>query len=357
MKPSSKSLIPVLCAAALVLPAFSEVAEAPAKPAPAEAKPAAGIPMAPDMARSAKAFLALLKPEQLQKATYPMDADERLNWHFIPKPRNGIPFKDLDEAQKKAALELLHAALSDKGMAKAETIMSLEAVLAGIENNPKLRDAGLYCVTVFGTPGDSKGWAWRFEGHHISVNMTLGGGKVAITPTFMGSNPGEVRVEGPKKGTRALAGEEDKARQLAAALAEAGKPVVFDPKPPSEILTAAEREVKHLEAVGVQASDMTEAQELVLQQLLGEYIDRYRPEIAAAEWKEIRDAGLEKVRFGWAGGLKPGEAFYYRIQGPTFLIETANIQNNANHMHTTWRDFKGDFGRDLLAEHYKGHEE
>ncbi|BCU77052.1 DUF3500 domain-containing protein [Luteolibacter sp. LG18] len=348
----SKTLLPVLCVAALAVSAHAEPAAAPAKPAET-----AQASAEPGMEKAAKAFLALLNPEQTKKATYPMESDERLNWHFIPKPRNGIPFKDLDEAQKKAALELLHSALSDKGMAKAETIMSLEAVLAGIENDPVKRDAGLYCVTIFGTPGDKKGWAWRFEGHHVSINMSLADGKAAITPTFMGSNPGEVRVEGPKKGTRALAGEEDKGRQLAAALAEAGKPVVFNDKAPAEILTAAEREVKQLDPVGVLASDMTEAQELVLQQLLGEYIDRYRPEIAAAEWKEIRDAGLDKVRFGWAGGLKPGEAFYYRIQGPTFLIETANVQNNANHMHTTWRDFKGDFGRDLLAEHYKSHAE
>jgi len=348
MKPSARFLfLPLLGLAAISPVVIAEVTES-------------GITepvfKKPEMEKKAAAFLDSLTPELKKKAIYPMDSPERVNWHYIPKERNGVELKELDDAQKKAAMDLLHSGLSEKGTMKAEAIMALEAVLAGIEKNPILRDAGHYHVTVFGTPGDAKGWAWRFEGHHISINMTFGEGKFAVTPTFLGSNPAEVRVEGPHKGDRALAPEEDKGRLLGVALSEAGKPVLFSDKAPNEIITANNRAVKQLEAVGVPASDMTEAQQQILKQLIGEYVDRYRQDLAETEWKRIRDAGLDKIRFGWAGSLKPNEAFYYRIQGPTFLIEAANSQNNANHMHTVWRDFDGDFGRDFLGEHYKDHE-
>jgi hypothetical protein len=305
--------------------------------------------------RKAADFLKSLSPELREKATATFDSKERENWHFVPKSREGVPLKDLDERQKKAALDLLKSALSDQGSQKVETIMALEAVLAGIENNPKVRDAGLYTVMVFGTPGDPKGWGWRFEGHHISINMTMVDGKTAVTPTFLGANPAEVK-EGPLKGTRALEAEEDCARMLASLLLESGKSVIFSEKPPAEILTGAERKVKQMEPVGVLQSDMTDGQKVFLRNLIGNYVDRYKENIASEVWKKIEAAGLENIRFGWAGGLKRGEAFYYRIQGPTFLIEAANSQNNANHMHTVWRDFDGDFGRDHLGEHYKGHD-
>lgn len=310
----------------------------------------------PEMAAKADAFLASLQPEQKEKAVFPFASEERVSWGFVPKARNGIPFKDLDESQRKLAMELLASGLSEKGRMKAEAIIALESILAAMEKNPTFRDPGKYCVSIFGTPNDPKGWGWRFEGHHLSLNFAIIPDHVAVTPTFMGSNPAEVRVEGPDKGKRALAAEEDLARTLANGLAEADKPVIFSEKAPAEILTSDKRKVEQLEAVGVLASDMTEAQKAGLEKLIGEYVDRYRKDVAESCWKKIKDAGMGQIRFGWAGGLKPKEAFYYRIQGPTFLIEVANTQNNANHMHTVWRDFDGDFGRDFLGEHYQGHE-
>lgn len=309
----------------------------------------------PYMVQKASAFLETLTPDLREKATTAFDSKERENWHFVPKAREGVALKDLNEPQKKAALELLNSPLSDQGSTKVETIMALEAVLAGIENNPRIRDAGLYTVMIFGTPGDQKGWGWRFEGHHISINMTMVDGKTAVTPTFLGANPAEVK-DGPLKGTRALQAEEDRARMLAGLLLESGKPVIFSDKPPTGILTGAERKVKQMEPVGVVQADMTDSQKVFLRNLIGNYVDRYKESIASEVWKKIEAAGVENIRFGWAGGIKRGEAFYYRIQGPTFLIEAANSQNNANHMHTVWRDFDGDFGRDFLGEHYKGHD-
>lgn len=307
------------------------------------------------MADAAKAFLTSLPPTLREKAAFPFDSPERENWHYVPKTRKGVPLKELDEAQKKAAMALLTSGLSEKGRLKADAIMALESVLAAMENNPRLRDPGLYCFTVFGEPGDAKGWGWRVEGHHLSVNLTIAGGSFAATPSFFGASPAELR-EGPKKGSRALAEEEDLARALAVTLAEAGKPVVFSPKPPGEILTAADRQAKQLEAVGPAAADLTPAQKDALMKLVGVYANRYRKEVAEATLAKIRSAGIDAIHFGWAGGLKPGEAYYYRIQGPTFLIEAANTQNQANHLHTVWRDFNGDFGRDFLGEHYRGHE-
>ncbi len=316
---------------------------------------ASELPPAAMTAAAAEKFLATLDPAQKTKAALPFTADERENFHFTPHERAGLPLKEMTDAQREAAMTLLDSALSEKGKLKVTQIMTLEGVLAEIEKNPAYRDAGKYYVTIFGTPGDAKGWAWRFEGHHLSVNITLVEGKgISVTPSFLGSNPAEVR-EGKHKGLRVLAAEEDLARTLVSTLLAAGKSeVVFSEKPPGEILTAEKRTVTALDPVGTLAADMTEAQRTALITLIAEYTGRYRSEIAAADMEKIKTAGIDKIRFGWAGGTKPGEAYYYRIQGPTFLMEAANVQNSANHVHAAWRDFTGDFGRDLLREHYSG---
>jgi hypothetical protein len=179
---------------------------------------------------------------------------------------------------------------------------------------------------------------------------------VAVTPSFFAANPAEVR-EGQHKGLRVLAAEEDLAMALANVLIDGGKKeVVFSDKAPGEILTAENRKATALEPVGVPAADMTDGQKKALRELISEYVTRHRKDLADADWAKIDKAGFDKIRFGWAGGTKRGEAWYYRVQGPTFLMEAANTQNNANHIHATWRSFEGDFGRDLLGEHYHQHE-
>lgn len=305
-------------------------------------------------ATAADDFLATLDPAQKTKAQLPFDGDERENFHFTPRDRAGLPLKEMTDAQRAAAMKLLDSALSEKGQLKVSQIMTLEGILAEMEKDPVKRDPGKYGVIVFGTPGDSKGWGWRFEGHHLSFSITLVGGKTSVTPTFLGSNPGEVR-EGKHKGLRVLAAEEDLARTLVTTLLAAEKPaVIFSEKPPTEIISGENRTVTALESVGVLASEMTETQRSALLTLIAEYTGRYRPEVSATDMEQIKAAGIDKIRFGWAGGTKPGEAYYYRIQGPTFLMEACNVQNNANHVHAAWRNFTGDFGRDLLREHLKG---
>ena len=311
------------------------------------------IPAA-NVTSAATKFLAGLDDAEKAKAALPFEGGERENFHYTPHERAGLPVKEMTDAQRAAAMELLGTAMSDKGKLKVTQIMALESILAAIENKPDYRDPGKYFVSVFGTPGDAKGWGWRYEGHHLSVNVTLAGDSVvSVTPSFLGTNPAEV-LEGKDKGLRILAAEEDLARALVTTLLADGKPsVIFSDKAPGEIISAENRVAVALEPVGILASEMTDSQREGLVKLISEYTGRYRSDIAASDLEKINRAGTDKIRFGWAGGTKPGEAYYYRIQGPTFLMEAVNSQNNANHVHASWRDFANDFGRDVLQEHFK----
>jgi hypothetical protein len=315
------------------------------------------LPSIAAMKTAADAFLGSLDDAKRGQAVFPFEGDARENFKFTPQTRTGLPFKDMTEAQRAAAGKLLDAALSEKGKLKATQIMTLEGVLREIEKKPDYRDPEKYYVSIFGKPGDEKGWGWKFEGHHVALNYTIvGGQEFSVTPSFFGANPGEVR-EGEHKGLRVLKAEDEVAHALVNVLLEGGKKdVIFSDKAPAEILTAENRKATALDPVGVAVADMSEAQKKALLELLSVYTDRHRKDIAEADMKKIEKAGLDKVRFGWAGGTKPGEAWYYRIQGPTFRMEAANTQNNANHVHATWRSFDGDFGRDILAEHYQQHD-
>ncbi len=312
---------------------------------------AGDLPPAAAATAAAEKFLGTLDEGQKAKAKIPFASDERGNFHYTPRDRAGLPLKEMKDDQRAAAMALLDSALSEKGKLKATQIMTLEGVLAELENNPTFRDAGKYTVSIFGTPGDDAGWAWRFEGHHLSVNVTLAGGGISVTPSFLGANPASV-PRGPHEGLRVLAEEEDLARTLVTTLLAAGKSTaVFSDAAPREILTGENRTATALDPVGIPASEMKETQQAALIHLISTYTGRYRSAIADADMAKIKKAGIAEIRFGWAGGTKRNEPYYYRIQGPTFLMESANVQNQANHIHAVWRDFEGDFGRDLLREH------
>ena len=304
-----------------------------------------------EMATAANAFLSALDEAQAKKACFTFAADQRENWGFVPRDRKGLALEELDEKQTALVRALLKTALSDPGLEKVDTIMALEAFLGEIEKRPDFRNPKAYFTSVFGDPKPGGTWAWRFEGHHLSLNYTVIEGKaVSVTPSFFAANPGEVTIEHRMKGTRPFHAEEDLARALATTLVECGKAVVYSEKPPAEILTAEDRAVKQLEPVGMKATDMTAAQQQALKELIAVYANRHRKELAEADIAKI-SADMENLRFGWAGGLKRGEPYYYRIQGTTFLVEVANVQNNGNHIHAVWRDSANDFGRDLLGDH------
>lgn len=309
-----------------------------------------------DLAEAADAFLESLEEAKEKQATFSFKDAERLNWHYTPMERKGLALKAMNESQKNAAVALVNTVLSEKGAMKAAQVITAEALLGVMEKRPEFRDPEKYFVAIFGATGDPQGWGMRFEGHHVSINITVLGEAVSVTPSFLGSNPAEIR-EGEHKGLRPLAAEEDLGRALAATLLEGGKKeVLFSEEAVEEILTREEQSVKPLESVGIAAKAMSEAQRGALIELIAEYTGRHRKDVAEADMKKIRKAGIDAIHFGWAGSLKRGEAFYYRVQGPTFVMECANTQNDANHIHAVWRDFDGDFGRDLMRQHYEGHD-
>lgn len=305
-----------------------------------------------DMSTAANNLLNALTPEQKAKAVYELKADERQNWHFIPKERNGLTLKEMTPAQQRLALALLSSGMSSRGTSQALTIMSLEQVLYDLENKSPKRDPEKYYFTIFGEPGATKAWGWRVEGHHVSLNFTLDGTTVSPTPSFMGSNPGEIR-EGSRKGLRVLGGEEEIGRKLLKSLdAKQQAKAIYTKEAPKEVITAAERKVKPLEAVGISYKELNASQKTMLMDIIKAYVERVRPEISSVELAKIEKAGLDSILFAWAGGTEQGEGQYYRVQGPTFLLEYDNTQNNNNHVHAVWRDFNGDFGEDILAKHY-----
>ncbi|HXN21921.1 MAG TPA: DUF3500 domain-containing protein [Candidatus Dormibacteraeota bacterium] len=306
------------------------------------------------MTECANRFLAALDAHQCGKATFPFDSDERMNWHFIPKQRKGLPLQEMTPYQKHLASALLASGLSQTGYIKAVTIMSLEDVLKIIENDSgEHRNPEKYYVSVFGTPSDSGTWGYRVEGHHFSQNYTVVNGNVIDGPSFFGANPAEVR-QGPRKGLRTLAGEEDLGIELIHMLDEQQqKMAIVDPTAYKDILTAASRKAAlQGQPSGLAASKMNANQFDALRALMEEYARNVPDELAEGRDAQINKAG-RNIHFAWSGGIDRGDPHYYRVQTPSFLIELDDTQDNANHIHSVWRDLAGDFGEDLLHQHYQ----
>ncbi len=323
------------------------------------------------MAKAVDALVGSLTPEQRQKMALPLDSVDRTRWNFVPTsmfPRQGLPLKEMTDPQRKLAHDLLRAALSQRGYTTTVAVMSdLEAILRETETAARaaaeakgtgggrggqVRDPELYFFTVFGTPGAKGAWGWRVEGHHVSLHFTVANGATVVAaPSFWGSNPAEVR-DGPKKGYRALDKEQDAGRAVVMALDEAQrKTAIFSDTAPNDIITMTAASTGPLTPDGVAASAMTPKQRELLMQLVEVYTSQMTADIAADRQADIKKGGVEKITFAWAGPVEPGQRHYYRVQGPTFLIEFDNTQNNGNHIHSVWRDFESDFGRDLLREH------
>jgi hypothetical protein len=306
------------------------------------------------MAEAANRFLASLTPEQRAKATFSFEDTERVNWFFVPIERKGLPLREMSPFQKHLATALLSAGLSQSGFMKAVTIMSLEDVLRIQEkDNGERRNPEKYYFSIFGTPADTGTWGYRVEGHHISQNYTVVNGRVVDAPSFFGDNPAMVK-EGPRAGLRVLAAEEDLGRELISSLdAEQRKTAIVDEKAPGEILTSNNRQAALKgQASGISAAKMNTAQVAKLNELLAEYTGNLPDQVAQYRQEQIKKAG-RNISFAWAGGINKGDPHYYRIQTASFLIEYDDTQNGANHIHTVWRDFTGDFGADLLKEHYQ----
>jgi hypothetical protein len=318
---------------------------------------AVAAPAHADMTQAATDFLAALSAEEKSRSAFPLESPDRIKWHFLPPemfPRGGVVLRDLDAEQKGRARVLLQAGLSQSGYLAATAIMELEHVIRALEQGQRFaRDAEEYYVSIFGTPDPRGNWAWRFEGHHLSLHFTVVAGQITVsTPTFLGTNPAELR-EGPQKGLRPLGPQEDSARALMLALTESQRTrALISETVPADIITGNAFPIDPLASAGIEAAALSSDQRALLKVLIESYTSLMSDEIAAQRWARIHEAGFEHVAFAWAGSTEPGKPHYYRVQGPTFLIEYDNTQNNANHAHSVWRDFKGDFGQDLLREHY-----
>ncbi len=308
--------------------------------------------LATEMKSAAITFMNSLDSGQLESLQFEFDDKLRKDWQFVPMKRKGVGFDQLNHAQRYLAMSLLQTTLSHRGFDTSMKIMALEQVLFDMEQNQK-RDAGKYHLFVFGQPSQDGPWGWRIEGHHLSINITVVDDQnVVVTPAFFGANPAEVR-SGKLKGLRPLAQEEDIARALVKQLSVEQKQLAIMPgKVPRDVILGPSRNAQPLEPAGIAAAKLSDAQRKLLGQLIDSYLNKFRPELAKSDWQQINDAGFGGIHFAWIGKIAPGEPHYYRVQGPTFILEYDNTQNGANHVHTVWRDFKNDFGEDRLKQHY-----
>ncbi|MEE2990386.1 MAG: DUF3500 domain-containing protein [Planctomycetota bacterium] len=309
------------------------------------------------MTASAQDFLASLNEQQRQTATMDYDDAARVDWHFIPKDtRKGVRIKDMNDAQRRKARKLLRSCLGKVGFDKATMIMAMEGVLRELEKaNPGrfARDPELYYFTIFGDPSTESRWGLSIEGHHMSLNFVIHEGEVvSSTPTVLCANPTIIPddLAGSPKGTRVLAVEELLAFELLDSLeGDHRSTAVIDEQAPREVRAAGEAQPPQEDAVGLAAGEMDEQQQAILRALLSSYLSTVNGDVAAARVDAIEEAGFDHVHFAWAGASKPGTGHYYRIQGPTFLVEFVNTQpdaagNPASHIHLIWRDTAGDFG-------------
>ena len=312
-----------------------------------------------EMAKAADQFLQTLSESQKSEALFSYDDSQRYDWHYIPRERKGLPLKSMSAVQQKAAFALLRLALSDTGYKKATSIIQLELVLREVEGRPAddtYRDPANYSFSIFGDPATSSVWGWRLEGHHISLNFSSENDTlISVTPGFFGSNPAMV-LSGPEKGKYILKDE----TEMGLALLQSLQPqqiekAVISERAPGDIVTTSRRKAMINDQKGILYSELNNEQKKLFLSLLSLYIHRYTRQFADDMMKDIEEAGMDKLLFAWAGDKQTGvgHPHYYRIQGPTIIIEYDNTQNNANHIHTVIRDLKYDFGGDELLEHYK----
>jgi hypothetical protein len=317
---------------------------------------------ASDAESAARTLVASLPDTDRRLIAMPFDSAERMRWNFVPlEQRAGVPIGRFTSAQRANLDALLGTALSERGVTLAHAIMHHEGILKAVETargiSPRIaRDSARYYTSVFGTPSTDSVWGWRVEGHHLSVNVTrLGRDAQAVAPLFMGANPARV-PSGPSAGLRLLAAEEDLGRALVTMLApERRARAVIADTTFGEIVTRNDPKVQPLARAGLAAADMTPDERAQLRRLIDVYATRMAPAAARDQLARIERAGFGALHFAWAGSLAPGRPHYYRVHGPTVLIEYDDTQSNANHVHTVWRDLERDFGGDLLRAHYAKH--
>lgn len=304
-----------------------------------------------------RTFLSTLNERQRAIASFPFDDPERTRWAYVPQRRSGLPLGAMSADQRAAAFRVVGAGLSERGTRLAHGIIELEGTLRDLEGVLSRlvlrRDPDLYHLALFAGPGGPYPWGWRFEGHHLSVNVTdLGPHGRIVAPLFMGANPARI-PSGPKEGLRLLAAEEDLAFELLDMLDPGQRArATIAAQTFGDIVTRNDPTVKPMAFAGLPAAEMTTDQQRQLRRLLDVYAGRMADSSARTQLRRIDAAGFERLHFAWAGAHQAGQPHYYRIHGPTVLVEYDNSQASANHIHTVWRDLENDFGGDLLRTHY-----
>ncbi len=303
------------------------------------------------IAAAANRLVALLDDRQRRHVLIAFDSANRLDWHYIPRSRSGLSLGEMTADQAGAARSLFASVLNEQGLRLLDGVRLLEGVLR--EQQGSWRDPGRYYLSIFGTPGRFP-WGWRFEGHHLSLNVALpAAGHVAVTPFFVGAHPATVQ-DGPDKGFRLLGGAEDLARQIMTGLNDAQRrTALIANRSFGEIVASPQREQDLGQPRGLELGAMDGSARQRVEALMDTFLATLTPDLVVSQKQRVMQQGLDRFRFAWAGSLAPREAYYFRIHGPATLIEHDNTQNNANHIHSVWRDLATDFGRDALAEHYR----
>ena len=308
------------------------------------------------MAAACGDLLDSLNAEQRARATFPYLDGERLFWYYPPLNRHGLPLLAMSDEQQGLARRVLEAALSEQGYEEACAIIDHELILGEQERAAGqlhwARDPGRYYFTLFGDPHGADPWGWRAEGHHLSLHFSIWGERViSTTPFFFGSNPAEV-LHGPKRGLRILARREDLAFQLMDSLDQSQRShaVIYD-KAPWDILTYNSTRAVLPREEGLAADRLDAAQREILTALVETYVNQVRSDVARHKLEHLRRDGLGHLRVAWAGPVARREGHYYRIHGGNFLVEFDNCQNDANHVHSVWRDVDNDFAQDVLRDH------
>jgi hypothetical protein len=307
------------------------------------------------MTQPARAVLESFTDRQRRQAMYPFAAAERRDWHFVPRRRPGVILGDMQPTQQERVWALLRASLSEQGVQKTRAVISTEAILGEISGNPGYRDPANYAVVFFGDPTSGQPWGWRFEGHHLSLTFTVVPGQgVAVTPAFLGANPARVLAPHTQAGFTALGTEEADGFRLLNSLSEAQKSTaLIASQSLGDILSGPGREASLTQRAGLAFAAMTTPQRQQAMALIDTYVRNARPDVAQAELDKLTAAGIDTIHFAWAGSQTPGRPHYYRVHGPTLLIEYDNTQNGANHVHSVWHNPTNSFGQDLLRTHYQ----
>jgi len=288
-----------------------------------------------EIANAATRYLDALDESQRAKSTYAFNDPELTRWHWTTPGnfrRNGLPLDDMGISQRDAAMILLQTSLSTYGLQKALDIISLQNDLG---NNPEL-----YYVTVFGAPGVEP-WGWRWEGHHLSRRFNVINGKLSVTPFFLGAWPIVNNA-----GLKAMEREEWAARELITSLDDSQRAIAtMQQNVLGRHVTQNQAYVTPLETVGIPTYDLTEDRQALVMEIIHKYLDTLPDMIAASHLDRLLAAGFENIYFAWAGALEAQHPHYYRLQGPTFLLEHDNSRNRGTHIHSVWRDFAEDFGQ------------